>query len=705
MAIINKLRKSGWVFVVILAALALFVLSDFISSFQRGSGGVQDPVVGEINGVEIHYSEYEQDLKLREQNLSQNKQGQGLTDEDRDQAATSAWDDMFRKYVVNTEYEKLGIEASIEELKEQLFGDNPNQYIRQYFTNEKGEFSSANVRNWYNQVYKTNPEAQLFFNSLKDAVVSAIQGDKYSDMIMKGINVTNFDALQDFMQQSKTTSGSVLGLQLTSVTDDQISYNEDDLRSYYNKNKDKYKQTESRDLEYVSWSIAPSSFDSADVKDEITNLKTGFAESDDDSAFAAANSDKEVNGNYKELGHFINALDKEIVNAKVGDVLGPFVTDNAYLIAKVSDRKVGTRTKYLYSSITISRNWATSEDSLKTVAEAKAFLEFMKVTPYPEVIKAAKEKGFLVQGDKDGYIPWNYAETIDPAIIEDIKKGKKGDYFIRGSVNGILLVKIDDNPNSDNLLVYEIFKELEPSMNTINDVYAKANTFRSKVGDGGKDAFNNAIEESGYAKRIAKDVLPSGGTIPGIDNPKDIIKWAFDDDRKVNDVSEIFSIDNRQIVVNIAKITKKGIGSFDEVKEKVIEDVIKEKKYEFLEAKLAKAKEGKSNMVQTAIEVATVAHDFSNLTFKTNSFDAGRDEFKVQGVALGLKLNTISKPIRGENGCFLVSITEESNPEIPEDLANRKGMVYSSTTQVLESKIVNSLKALANIQDQRYKFF
>ncbi|MCO6495519.1 MAG: SurA N-terminal domain-containing protein [Bacteroidetes bacterium] len=705
MAIINKLRKSGWVFVVILAALALFVLSDFISSFQRGGGGVQDPIVGEINGIDIHYSEYENDLKLREQNIAQNKKGEGLTEDDRTQAATSAWDDMFRKYVVNSEYEKLGIEASNEELKEQLFGDNPNQYIRQYFTNEKGEFSSANVRNWYNQVYKTNPEAQLFFNSLKDAVVSSIQGDKYSDMILKGINVTNFDALQDYLQQSKTVTGSVIGLQLASIADDQVSFTEDELRSYYNKNKEKYKLEDSRDLEYVSWSIAPSSFDSLDAKNAITELIKEFKETDNDSVFTSMNTDIETHGMYKELGQSINALDNNLLNAKVGDVLGPFLTDNAYLIAKLADRKEGTRIKYKYNSIVIPRNWSTKDDSLKTVAEAKSFLEYMKITPYKQVIDSAKVLGYLVQGDKDGYIPWNYEETIDPTIVEEIRKGKKGDFFLKGSMNGITLVKIDENSNNETFLVYEIIKQFEPSMNTINEVYSEANQFRAKVADGKDGAFNKVIEEEGLAKRIAHNVLPSGGEVPGIDNPKEIIKWAFDENRKVNDISEVFSIGNRQIVVNIAKISKEGIGSFDEVKQQVIEDVIKEKKFELLEAKLFKAKEGKPNMIQTAIEVSSVAHDFSNLTFKTNSFEAGRNEFMVQGVALGIKSNVISNPIRGQEGCFLVFVSDESNPEIPEDLANRKGMVYSSTTQVLEAKIVNSLKALANIKDNRNKYF
>ncbi|MCK9480723.1 MAG: SurA N-terminal domain-containing protein [Bacteroidia bacterium] len=704
MAIINKLRKSGWVFVVILVALLLFVLTDFIQSFQRG-GGNQDPVIGEINGIEVHYSEYESGLKLRENNIAQSKQGEGMTDEDRKQAATNAWDDLFRKYVVEQEYQKLGIEASNEELKEQLFGDNPNQYVRQYFTNEKGEFSSANVRNWYNQVYKTNPEAQLFFNSLKDAVVSSIQGDKYSDIILKGINTTNFDVLQDFLAQSKGVSGSVVGLQLTSVSNDEVKYTEEDLQSYYNKNKDKYKQEESRDLEYVSWNITPSSYDSLEVRDQITELMKGFAESTNDSAFAAENSDGEVNPNYKELGHFIKPLDQQLLNAQVGAVLGPFIVDNTYVIAKLAERKEGTRKKYKYESITLPRTWSTTEDSLKVVAEGRAFLEYMKVTPFADVIKSAHEKGYFVQGDQDGYIPWNYEETIDPMVVEDVKKAKKGDYIIKGTQNGILLIHILENPNQENFMVYEIFKTFEPSMNTINEVYAKASQFRSKLSEGKEGAFESAVEEGGYAKRIAEHVLPTGSEIPGIDDSKDIIKWAFDEDRKVNDISEVFSIDNRQIVVHLAKITKKGIGSFEDVKNQVIEDVIKEKKFELLEAKLIKAKEGNTNMVQTAINVGTVAHDFTNITMKSTSFDAGRNEPSVQGAVLGIKHNVISTPIRGENGCYLVFVTEESNPEIPDDLASRKDMVNMNTIQILETKIVNSLKTLANIQDNRYKYF
>lgn len=704
MAIINKMRKQGWVFIVILGSLALFVLSDLISGFQK-NGGMEDPIVGEINGVTIKYSEYDLALRNRISMKEQNKQGAPLDENDRTGAANDAWDDLFRKYVVYSEYEKLGVVASNEELKTQLFTDDAHPFIKQYFTNEQGEFSSANVRNWYAQVYKSNPEAQLFFNSLKDAIVSSIQSEKYRDMIEKGIHVTNFDVLQDFIGQTKMVTGSVVGLQLTSVNDEEVKYEESDLKNYYNANKNEFKLAEERDLEYVSWTVIPSSYDSADVLQAITQDMILFASAENDSAFAAVNSERPFVNNFRRIGEFAPELNSLVVSAMKGDIVGPVVSSGSYVIAKVADIKETQETKYKYKQMIIPRSWNDKQDSIEKAKDARAFFDRMKSEGWDAVLPPAREIGYQVYGDIDGNMPWANEDMLDQSIANEIKRGRKGDYLFKFGEQGYYLIYIEENPNNNEYVVIDVYKEITPSTKTANEAYAQASQLRGKLSSGAKGQFDEVLESNGYAKRIAKELTRSGATIPGIDDAKEIIRWAFDDERKLNDISDVFTLENRQVIAHISGIRKEGIGSFEEVREKVVEAVIKQKKFEILEQKLAEAKIGKPNMIQVALALGTVAQDFSRTNFKSDAFYAARDEARVHGAALGMPLNKMSKPIRGENGVYIVHVTEETTPEIPTDLENRKGMVNATLFQTMETKVVASLKALADIKDYRNKYY
>ena len=704
MAIINKMRKSGWVFIVILGALALFVLSDLISGFQRG-GGVEDPIVGEINGVEVTYSEYSTTLNNRIQMREQNKEGVPLDENDRSGASTDAWDDLFRKYVVTKEYEKLGVEASVDELAKLLFSDDAHPFVKQYFTDDKGEFSSGNVKNWYTQVYKTNPEAQIFFNSLKEAIVSSVQSEKYRDLIEKGIHVTNFDALQDYMQQSKSVTGSIVGLQLTSISDDEISFTEEELKDYYTKNQKKFTLKEGRDLEFVSWSVIPSKYDSTEANNSLMLELPGFTTTEDDSSFAAFASDRPITSSYRRVGEMEAEINDKIVDASVGQVFGPVLSNGAYVLAKVSDIRQGEEKRYKYKIMVIPSDWSDKADSIEKMNNAKAFFEKLKTEPYTEVLKAGRELGYMAMGDPEGNMPWTTADGVDPFVQQEVINGKKGDHIFKITNQGIYLVTIEENPTTNEYLVYEIQKEISPSMKTINEAYSNASLFRSKLANGKDGKFDNAIEEAGFAKRIAKDIEKSTSSIPGVNDSKEILKWAFDEERTLNEISEVISADGRQFVFHISGLRKEGIGSFEQVREAVVAEVINQKKFELLEQKLAKAKEGKPNMIQVAIELGTVAQDFSRTTFKTDGFQAARDESKVQGVVLGIKNNMMSKVVRGEKGCYIVMVTEESSPEIPDDLESRKPLINANLMQTLELKVVASLKKMGNIQDYRAKFF
>jgi peptidyl-prolyl cis-trans isomerase D len=703
MAIINKMRKSGWVFIVILGALALFILTDLISGFQK-SGRVEDPVIGEIAGQKIRYSEYNVVLENRIKNLEQKNQT-ALTESDRTTAQNDAWDDLFRKYIVEKEYDKLGLQVANSQLGQLLFSDDAHPFVRQAFTNQEGAFSGEYVQNWYRQVYANQPEMQEIFNGLKEAVVSSVKSQKYRTMIEKGIYVTNLDVLNDFMAQSRNFSGTYIEMMVSNVADSLVSYNEKDLKSYFRKHQDKYKQKESRNLEFVSWTAFPSSYDSMDVLKNLQLLIPQFQVAEDDSVFAGLESEKEVSFRYRSSGELPRQFASAIMEADSGSVLGPYLVDGSYAIVKVSNVRTGQQNRYKYRQIILPRSWVTKEDSLNVVQESRDFKEFLKTEGIKKGIDEARARGYLVMGDMEGDMSWVEEEVIDEEIRQDVIKGKMGDYIIKPSQQGINIIYIEADASRKEVLATEIYKEISPSVSTYNATYSNASRFRSTLVDGKNGKFDEALEANQYAKRIAEDLNRKGSKIPGIEDPQEIINWAFNPETKLNDISDVLSVGGRYVVAHVSKLVKDGVPDFEDVRESVIADVLIEKKKTYLQQFMQQAAEGKSDILSIANALNVEPVSFNNVTFKADNFQNISNEGFFHGVITGITKGVISKPIVGQDAVFMVVVNDITEPEVPDDLSNRKMFVNAMLIQTLESRVVSSLKTLGKIKDDREKFF
>ena len=146
MSILNKLRNSTWVLMIILVSLVLFVVSDYFSSKSKfGFGGTQN--VGEIAGTSISVLEF--DAKYKELLAQLNSNGSGETEQTKEQASSYAWNQFVQTLIVDKEYASLGLDISVAEAGKLLYSDDAHSTIKQYFSKD-GQFSPSNVINFKN---------------------------------------------------------------------------------------------------------------------------------------------------------------------------------------------------------------------------------------------------------------------------------------------------------------------------------------------------------------------------------------------------------------------------------------------------------------------------------------------------------------------------------------------------------------------------
>ena len=143
MSALQFLREKAGVLVagVIGLSLFLFVVSDF---FGRGRGQRMKQKkyyeIGQIGGEYVSYQEYD----LRLQNLIEIYKLSGRTNIDESTTESmreQTWQQIVREKILDSQYKKLGIAVSTEEVDELVLGNNPHQIVQHCLPIRRQEFS------------------------------------------------------------------------------------------------------------------------------------------------------------------------------------------------------------------------------------------------------------------------------------------------------------------------------------------------------------------------------------------------------------------------------------------------------------------------------------------------------------------------------------------------------------------------------------
>ena len=266
---------------------------------------------------------------------------------------------------------------------------------------------------------------------------------------------------------------------------------------------------------------------------------------------------------------------------------------------------------------------------------------------------------------------------------------------------GFHVIKVTDKTEAQPKVRLAYLKhEITPSTKTYKDIFADANKF--VIENRTYDAFNQAIEEQGLTKRTMPRMSKSTTSIAGIDNPREIVRWAFDKNRKEGDVSEkIFELDNMFVVAALTGIIKEGYAPLSAVAEQSKYQILNKKKGEIAVEKMKACGNDVNRMIS---ELGAESTTVSDVTLDSRVLGNFGVEADIIGTILGMKEGDEVGPIAGNSSAFIIKNVRIQQAAPTNDYTE---IVREKTSQFTNkaSGIYTALKNLAKIKDNRTEIF
>jgi peptidyl-prolyl cis-trans isomerase D len=668
MATLQSIRNHGTILLVVVGvAMLAFILGDFLNSgssfFNKGRENV-----AEIAGHKVHYTEYE---AAKDQLAEVYKIETGTSDINEDlsiQLRNQAWQLLVMNYTLGEQAEKIGMDITAEELSQLCISANPHQLIRQRraFYDETGNFNNAALVNFLNSL-EQEPETPEQAESIKQAknywmywekaVRLTYLQEKYTDLLSKLVTANPLDAKYAYDARQTTVDVQYVQQPYYAVADSLVNVTEGDIKKLYKQKKEQYKQTPNRSIECVSFPIVPSQEDFEAVEKLIKGLENDFKTKADIAALVNSNSDILYDGR-DYSAETIPAEYKEFAfgkKTKKGDCTEITFNDNTYSIARVMDCG--------YSK----------SDSVKLTVVATE------------------------EGAEDIELNWFKATDLPSNIAEPAFDGRKGSTFTVNNGMGEVTYKIaDKSPATPKVKLAILTRTVTASSKTYGVLYNQAKQFI--VANNNADSLHQAALAQGLTTTPVYALNENTDKVNDLKNSRSIVKWAFEAEE--GQVSDVFECGNQFVVAALTEVNDGEYRSLESVKAELSIQVLNNKKAEYIKNQLKSV----ATLADAAALFDTEIKSAEGISLASYRLGAAGNEPAVVGTALTLEPNTISAPIVGNNGVYMITISNKKTAEGTINVEQEIQQQNMRTAYTIPYQAMSLIEENAEIVDNRARF-
>jgi peptidyl-prolyl cis-trans isomerase D len=707
MAILNSIRKRG-VFLIIIIALALFsfILADVI----RNGGFSSEKsltTVAIVNGETLTRDIFMKQVELTQRNLGEN----GTTA----QAMNLVWDRELRNVLQQQQYDALGLTAQKEQLDQSLrmgLASNPT------FQDTDGVFSALKVQEYIANVKATNPTAYQQWLDYENNLKSGALQTTYYNMIKAGMRSTLSEGEQEYRYQNDKINMQYVYVPYTSIPDTEVPVTDSEIEAYIRKNAADYEQTPQVDVQFVSFSEAPSDEDIADAETAITsllkdrevynsNIKAtevlkGLENTQDYQNFINDNSDVPFQDRYFFKSDIPEAIAEDLFATPLNGIYGPYkLGDNNNISKVIGITQMPDSVQSRHILIRYQGSFRASDAITRSKEEAKAMADSIA-----KVLKRNKNKFDALaktlsddksNSDEGGDLGYSGPGKLTKDFNDFIFDNKTGTLGVVETEFGFHVVEVQEQKNKQKAMKFAtISKEIEASEKTLNEVFANASRFEVAAQKGD---FSQIAKTQELALKPVNKIGALDATIPGVGNNRSIVNWAFEEDVSVGDVKR-FSILDGYVVVQLTRKSPKGLMSIAEASALVMPKLRNANK-----AKQIMATISGDDLEAIASSQGITLQNATAITMAAPTIPGAGAEPEVVGAAFAKAAGETTSLIAGEKGVFIVRVTAVNNAPVLENYASYANQLNSAATPAVNTKVYQALKSAAEIEDNRANFF
>ena len=342
------------------------------------------------------------------------------------------------------------------------------------------------------------------------------------------------------------------------------------------------------------------------------------------------------------------------------------------------------------------------KNQLKNLIEDKEV--YNKTTKKNETLEGfrnTQDAASYVDTYSDGsFDPTFYAEgQLSPAIEVEMRNAEVG--FVYGPYeedNSYKLARLNARIN-DSIQVAIIEMSMDASEETANEIYAQASEMASATD---LEGFEAMAEEKNVALTTST-VQEADRNVLGIGEARSFVFWAYSESTNKNMV-KLDDQNNRIVVAMLTNITEEGTQNLEDVRFQVEVAVKREKSAEVLKEEFNTALSGTSNIDELAKTMNLAPESATLLSFSSNSIPDGFEP-NVVGAFYGTEEGQLSKPVVGNSGVYVVSTEGIKKSAAPKDFTALKKQLEGQLHPRANFEVFNALKELAEIEDNRSKFY
>jgi len=705
MALLEKLRVRAGLLLAIVIGLALlaFVLSDFLDS--SGSLFTRSKFeIAEVFGKSVPYTDYENLVKELEE-IQKLQSGQtSLNEETMDQIRNATWENMIQDMLLEKQYAKLDINVSDEELRDLIMGENPHPAIAQLFTDpQTGIFNRAAFNSFMQRINseEENSADKNYYLYLENEIYRQRKNIKYLNLIKKGLYATRFEAARQQKESSRSVDVNYIVQGFSTLPDSGILISDKEIKKYYEDNISVFKQKESRDIHYVYFEVLPSQSDVQAASQWINDIKQEFESTEDISHFVSMESDEASDTKNYTREELPDTIGDFMFSESIGATYGPYLKDNAYRLSRLA------AINYLPDSV-------KARHILLRATQSNAQTLFNMADSLVNLIKGGTDFSMLAMmysGDgsaqSGGDLGWfREGEMVKP-FSDSCFLGKVGDIKIVPTQYGLHIIEIQGQSRpTKKIQIGSLVKKVFASEETDHGYYMKANEFAGL--NNSYEKFNKAIETEGLTAytKTALNLAPMDKRVNDLESARALVNWAYKAEE--HDISTVFKFGNKYVVAVTDKVREEGPAPLEEVRADVENRARQQKKAETIAATMTSKKSEAKSIEEMARNLSLQVEPVTGIRFTSTAFGNAGIEPNIIAAAMSLEKGIISNPLIGENGVYILSVSNITDPvEIENNTANDLARNYVERNYAARTNYYafEALKELAQIKDNRREFY